>query len=211
MMIAVVTPVAAIAIIVQSRLLDSAAPAPTTSNLETDTATPIAAGTQPANDTAPKDKAPNPLSLPTIEELTPRHTSTPDAQEVAVSMPPNLSEPNNHAITSNNNLPADGSAPDVPSNTRSLLRREGTLARDLVGTVSKQGLHWVFIPDDKSAPLNLLQNQLLERIESILESAEKSPNNPPPSWRLSGRVTEYRSSNYLLITTASQIDSPPAP
>ncbi len=94
-------------------------------------------------------------------------------------------------------------------NAQGTRRREGSNVRDLVGTISKQGLHIVFTPSDHSSPMNLLENQLLERIESFVEAGGQAIANVP--WRISGRVTEYRGINYILLNTASQIDSKARP
>jgi hypothetical protein len=53
-----------------------------------------------------------------------------------------------------------------------------------------------FAPADGSAPMTILENQLLQRIDQAAGSA------PASRWTVSGTVTEYRNINYLLLSRA---------
>lgn len=92
---------------------------------------------------------------------------------------------------------------------RKHLRREGTQIVHVVGTISKRGSQLHFQPEDGSSGLLLLENQLLERIEGY--ELARSREGRPSRWTLSGRVTEYRGSNYLLLTGATLAEGAPTP
>ncbi|MBY0586383.1 hypothetical protein K2X85_04355 [bacterium] len=206
MMMAVMAPVVVLASLLQMTLMQprsrDAEP------LDSDIATPVAAEGQKTSDSTGNERPPQTLALPTIDELTPRSTPSPSTNEVVVRMPTTLSEPEVSKLGAGAVGEAAESSENGPRKT-TILRREGSIVRDLVGTISKQGLHVVFTPKDNTPPMNILANQLLERIESFQDGAGRPTTETP--WRLSGRVTEYRGTNYLLITTASQTDLPPNP
>ncbi len=207
-LVAVLAPVVAIAMIVQVRYLS-----PTSikqAAVPVDQAIPIAASDADKDSSSSSQKdQPGTISLPTIEELTPRSAPINPSAASKVAMPATLSDPYVASIesTSANEPVSPGSGNVV--NSQGTRRREGSNVRDLVGTISKQGLHIVFTPSDNSAPMNLLENQLLERIESFIEAGGPAVAGAP--WRISGRVTEYRGTNYILLNTASQIDSKARP
>jgi hypothetical protein len=120
-------------------------------------------------------------------------------------MPEKLSDPYVATVDANA-AAAETNVPPTPTkNASTLRRREGASVRDVEGSISKQSVQTVFVPSDGSPPMNLLENQMLERVEAMLESA--GPNAGRIRWRLSGKVTEYRGANYLLLSTASQIDT----
>lgn len=89
---------------------------------------------------------------------------------------------------------------------RRLLRREGSEIKDVVGSVTKRGSNIIFAPSDQSAPLILLPGQLLERVEFYQQVQTRLGRDLP--WRISGLITEYRGSNYLLITAATLLEQP---
>jgi len=90
---------------------------------------------------------------------------------------------------------------------RRLLRREGSEVKDLVGSITKRGSNIIFAPSDQSTPLILLPGQLLERVEFYQQVQTRLGRDLP--WRISGLITEYRGSNYLLITAATLLEQPP--
>ena len=89
---------------------------------------------------------------------------------------------------------------------RRLLRREGSEIRDVVGSITKRGSNILFAPNDHSTPLILLEGQLLERVEFYQQVQTRLGRELP--WRISGLITEYRGSNYLLITAATLLEQP---
>jgi cytoskeletal protein RodZ len=96
--------------------------------------------------------------------------------------------------------PADPSAPSKPgppATAKRVLRREGTKLFDMAGTIGRQGAQFVFTPDDGSGPLTLLENLLLQRVDYLQEG--QAPDAAPTRWKVSGTVTEYRGTNFLLL------------
>lgn len=89
---------------------------------------------------------------------------------------------------------------------RRLLRREGSEIKDVVGSITKRGSNIIFAPSDQSTPLILLPGQLLERVEFYQQVQTRLGRDLP--WRISGLITEYRGSNYLLITAATLLEQP---
>jgi hypothetical protein len=92
--------------------------------------------------------------------------------------------------------------PSMPTSVRpaiptTKIRREGAELVDVVGTIRRQGNRLEFAPADGSAPMTILENQLLQRID---QSAAASGGGRP--WTVSGTVTEYRNINYLLLSRA---------
>src|SRR5262249_53669487 len=77
------------------------------------------------------------------------------------------------------------------------MRREGTRVIDIVGKVRKQGGRFEFVPDDGAGTMTILENQLLERIESTRERQGEAA--ALMRWTVTGLVTEYRNSNFLLL------------
>lgn len=77
------------------------------------------------------------------------------------------------------------------------IRREGTVLTDVRGAVARVGNRYEFRPADGSAPLILLENQLLERILYLQQHGGPGPSSN--AWVLTGVVTEFQRNNYLLI------------
>jgi len=75
--------------------------------------------------------------------------------------------------------------------------REGTRLNDVAGSFQFAGDRVAFHPDGKGESYRVLENLALERISRVLGQARGTPN-----WTVSGMVTEYRGSNYLLVTKA---------
>ena len=75
--------------------------------------------------------------------------------------------------------------------------REGTRLNDVAGSFQFSGDRVAFHPDGKGESYRVLENLALERISRVLGQARGTPN-----WTVSGMVTEYRGSNYLLVTKA---------
>jgi hypothetical protein len=75
--------------------------------------------------------------------------------------------------------------------------REGSKLVNVLGRMELVGDQTTFTPAEGSESFRLLENLALERINQILsDSRDKS------QWEISGTVTEYRGSNYLLVTKA---------
>lgn len=85
-----------------------------------------------------------------------------------------------------------------PAAVTTLLRREGTEVTDLVGKIQRQGNRLLFVPEDGSASLTLLENQVAERVEMTTGRETAAATR----WRVSGTVTEYHQQNYLLLRRA---------
>ena len=88
----------------------------------------------------------------------------------------------------------------VPENGRSAAEmrlREGSSLSDEVGEFLNTGDRLVFQPRDRQSSLVVLENLALERISSVLEESEATR-----LWSVSGTVTEFRGTNYLLVTRA---------
>lgn len=75
------------------------------------------------------------------------------------------------------------------------LRREGTTLTNLVGTIRRRGSRYELVPSDGALPFILLENQLLQRVDLVLQSAPTGGS----LFRLNGLVTEYLGENYLLL------------
>ena len=76
--------------------------------------------------------------------------------------------------------------------------REGSILSDEVGEFLTTGDRLVFQPRDRGSSLVVLENLALERISSVLEESDAAR-----LWSVSGTVTEYRGTNYLLVTRAA--------
>ena len=75
--------------------------------------------------------------------------------------------------------------------------REGVELRDETGQFEIAGERVRFRPTDRDIKLIVLENLALERVSRVLEETRS-----PPTWSVSGRITEYHGSNFLLITRA---------
>lgn len=83
-----------------------------------------------------------------------------------------------------------------PSESANRLR-EGSKLTDVVGRMELTGDRTTFTPSDSSEAFRILENLSLERVNHVLgDSRDK------PLWEISGVVTEFRGSNYLLLTRA---------
>jgi hypothetical protein len=76
--------------------------------------------------------------------------------------------------------------------------REGTRLVDRTGTLVSIGTDSVtFSPDGSKDSYRVLENLALQRVVQVLDG-----NRGPRKWIVSGMITEYRGSNYLLLTKA---------
>lgn len=84
-----------------------------------------------------------------------------------------------------------------PTSKAYTLRREGTRLVDVKGTVRRSGDRFQFVPKDGSPPVLLLENQLLQRVATMYDR----PIAPGvfPEWKITGLITEFRGSNFLLL------------
>jgi hypothetical protein len=102
-----------------------------------------------------------------------------------------------------NNATGGGTASVAPDTPSQRLVREGTYVIDRLGTVrpsnDQRGLEFVFAADGEGrnaavdAPMLLLPNLNLVAVESVIRA------DPDRRLRVTGRVTEYRGRNYLLL------------
>lgn len=99
----------------------------------------------------------------------------------------------------------NGSAatPDAASGSQRL--REGMDIVDCRGQFRRVGDRLAFFSDDGLVKLVCLENLMLDRI--ALSMAE---NSEALTWTITGTVTEYRGSNYLLIRRAVLVHRPVA-
>ena len=58
-----------------------------------------------------------------------------------------------------------------------------------------------FSPEGSKESYRVLENLALQRVVQVLED-----NRGPRKWVISGLITEYRGSNYLLLTKVQQHD-----
>lgn len=91
----------------------------------------------------------------------------------------------------------NGSTDAAASSSGGRRLREGTDIVDCRGRFRLVGDRLAFFSDDGTVKLVCLENLMLDRI--ALTMAE---NPEALSWTISGAVTEYRGSNYLLIRRA---------
>lgn len=77
--------------------------------------------------------------------------------------------------------------------------REGSRLIDAQGRFDSTGDRWAFYRADSDESFKVLENLALERINKVLEETRASDK---PQWIVSGTMTEYAGSNYLLVTKA---------
>ncbi|MCC9609368.1 hypothetical protein LOC68_05565 [Blastopirellula sp. JC732] len=101
--------------------------------------------------------------------------------------PPPISAPEIDVVTDRASAQAD-------EKRRRNRVREGTRITDSVGQFDWVGDRMNFVSDDGTQDFHVLENLAMERVaQSMEQSASKI------TWTVSGVVTEYRGSNYLLI------------
>jgi hypothetical protein len=99
------------------------------------------------------------------------------------------------AATSGSASPSSASAPAGKPADR---LREGTRLVDVPGTFASIGADRVtFSPAGGRDSYRVLENLALQRVGQSLEE-----NQGSRQWIVSGMITEYRGSNYLLVTKA---------
>jgi hypothetical protein len=96
---------------------------------------------------------------------------------------------------------AETQDPSPPSGVTRM--REGMRIEDRNGQF-RPGDRWMFVPADGRERFTVLENLNLERIARLM--AERPD---VPAWRVSGRVTEFRGANYLLIEHAVMTGAAP--
>jgi hypothetical protein len=72
--------------------------------------------------------------------------------------------------------------------------REGSLLPDQVGTFRVVGDRVQFVESESGRSFRCLENLMLQRVHQVI-----SEEVTPPSWIVSGKATEYRGENYMLI------------
>jgi hypothetical protein len=80
------------------------------------------------------------------------------------------------------------------------IRREGSRLIGLAGSIRQRGDRFELVPADGGPNLVILENQILERVDAM-QSRQAAAK--PVVWTVSGLVTEYRGTNYLLLDQAS--------
>jgi hypothetical protein len=101
------------------------------------------------------------------------------------------------ALPSATDTPSPAAAPANGQNKPNERLRENTRLVDVAGTFQAIGGDSVaFQPSGGKDSLRVLENLALERISRSLE------DNRGSKWTVSGLVTEFRGSNYLLVTKA---------
>jgi hypothetical protein len=75
--------------------------------------------------------------------------------------------------------------------------REGSKITDVLGRMEVTGDRTTFTPAESSEAYRLLENLSLERINQVINDSRDKP-----LWEVSGVITEFRGSNYLLVTRA---------
>jgi hypothetical protein len=92
----------------------------------------------------------------------------------------------------------DPAAVPNPGSESELTRlREGAVLNEQPGTFQLVGNRLVFAFDGEARQLVILENLALERVIRLVRQSAA-----PQSWVVSGTVTEYQGSNYLLIDRA---------
>jgi hypothetical protein len=89
------------------------------------------------------------------------------------------------------------SSRNAPSDDAEFRIREGIELTNEVGEFQVAGERIRFRPRDRNVKLTVLENTALERVSRVLDETRT-----PPTWSVSGRITEYHGSNFLLITRA---------
>lgn len=96
------------------------------------------------------------------------------------------------SLQANERMPSDHRAAQA-----GVRLREGSKISDLLGRFELVGDQTTFTPTEGGESFRLLENLALERINQILnDSRDKA------QWQVSGVVTEYRGTNYLMVTKA---------
>jgi hypothetical protein len=85
--------------------------------------------------------------------------------------------------------------PEVPRNGER--QREGTRLIEISGRFDLAGDRVTFLPANEREHYKLLENLALERVGQVL-----SESRARHEWTVSGTLTEYRGSNYLLLQKA---------
>ena len=90
---------------------------------------------------------------------------------------------------------ANGQADEEGTAANSRMR-EGDTIKDVIGEFKVRGDRALFVTAD-GKQFGCLENKILERVVSKVSDSQSQM-----TWRVAGQVTDYRGSNYLLVTHA---------
>jgi hypothetical protein len=79
-----------------------------------------------------------------------------------------------------------------------LRRREGGKLTDQRGRIERRGERYVFLAENSTLHYIVLENLMLERVATVLDESAGGQLN----WNVSGTITEFRGSNYILLQRA---------
>lgn len=102
--------------------------------------------------------------------------------------------------------PVDGPGGQLSRLSGTTSLREGSTLVQVAGQFRITGARIVFEPQDGGRKYVVLENLGLERVGRALEDA---PAPDSLCWTVSGKITEYRGANYLLLTHAVTQDQGP--
>ena len=103
--------------------------------------------------------------------------------------------PRNSSAEPSASQPANAAAPDSATSRMDLRLREGTKITDVLGTFKVTGDRANFYVKETNQRFGGLENLNLARVvNTIINSPDEH------EWAVSGIITEYRGSNYVLIT-----------
>lgn len=77
-------------------------------------------------------------------------------------------------------------------------RREGGKLTDQRGRIERRGDRYVFLAENSTLHYVVLENLMLERVATVLDESAGGQLN----WNVSGTITEFRGSNYILLQRA---------
>ncbi len=104
------------------------------------------------------------------------------------------------------NSEEQNTTPSTPRSAATTARyHEGDKLVEQSGHFKTIGEQLIFCTSDNDSQLILLQNRALDRVSNDLVA------NAALTWTVSGKITEYRGSNYLLLTSAHPKSDVPAP
>ncbi|MGC3970691.1 MAG: hypothetical protein QM775_26140 [Pirellulales bacterium] len=142
----------------------------------------------PPNSSSPPLSFPNPAAMPS--------STTPDKQPEPKQPNVDYDEIREEEQRSVRFTGRNGAVLDGPR--KGVRQREGTKLVERRGRFEVHGDRVVFLAQDPDAHFVVLENLALER---VVRSIEES--GPQLLWSISGQLTEYRSTNYLIISRAT--------
>jgi hypothetical protein len=102
----------------------------------------------------------------------------------------------------------DAPAPGVGANREPQRFREGHKLVDEVGYFTLSGDRATFYTVEGGLRLGGLENLNLERVVQRIDDSSVASSPNQLRWQVNGIVTEYRGSNYLLVTRAILLSKP---